>query len=140
MARLEATAGPHGRFLPETNVDVVVGKQKRLTVNALVDSGADRTIVPKTVGEALGIDYDKLPLAKGPDGKPMTGQGAGGQFEIRECRGKVRWRNWNFADRFWVGPEESVPWVLLGRDDFFTKFNVRFEWSHNPPVFEIERV
>ena len=43
------------------------------------------------------------------------------------------------ADRFWVGPD-GTPWPLIGRDDFFARFDVHFYWSEAPPVFEIERI
>lgn len=136
MARIEGVRGPGGRYRPQVNIDLVIRK-KKLTLTALVDSGADRTIVPRGVVEALGVDYDKLPAVTDEDGAVVTGSGAGGQFELKECRGKVRWHVQTVCESFWVGPNDAVPWVLLGRDDFFKKFDVRFQWSEEPPVMEI---
>ena len=108
-------------------------------MTAVLDSGADRSLFPVSFVEALGVDVDKLPEVKRKDGSPMPGGGVGGEFEMKECRGKLRWRQWKFADRFWVGPD-GTPWPLIGRDDFFARFDVHFYWSEAPPVFEIERI
>ena len=81
--------------------------------HALIDSGADRTVVPKAVIDALKFDYDKLPPARDENGDPLTGVGASGDFEMRECRAKLRWRQWTVCEQFWVGPAGAVPMVLL---------------------------
>lgn len=125
--------------MPLTKVDVVV-RHQRLNVTALVDSGADRCVVPRGIVEALKVDFEKLPLAMGTDGNPVRGLGAGGEFEMRQCRGKIRWRTSTVSDSFWVGPDSAVPWVLLGRDDFFAKYDVTFRWSTNPPIMEFDKV
>jgi hypothetical protein len=100
---------------------------------ALIDSGADRTILP---GEVLAghptIAFDALPELK--DG----GLGAGGAFKIRECKGILRWREWDICDRFQVAEPGKLEMPLLGREDFFKLFFVRFRWDRTPPIVDID--
>lgn len=135
MAEIPATPGLIGHY-PLLKVDVVIGKGRRSQrVTAMVDSGADRTVVPRLVAEALGVDYNSLKKPVGPDGEVLKGQGADGEFEIRVCRGKVRWRMTKICDEFWVA---DCGMVLLGRDDFFALFDVMFNWSAANPYMVIE--
>lgn len=99
---------------------------------AMVDSGADRTIIPAEVLDAHPtVSFSDLsPL-------PTGGVGAGGGFEIRECPGKITWRQWEICDGFQVAEPGKLKMALLGREDFFKRFIVRFVWDKNPPVLEI---
>jgi hypothetical protein len=33
-----------------------------------------------------------------------------------------------------------MPWALLGRNDFFTKYVVHFAWHRSPPDFNLDPV
>lgn len=135
MTRVAGTAALVG-YQPVLTVDVVVGKGKRVqSITAVLDSGADRTVVPRGIVEALGVNYDGLKTPLDSDGEPIQGQGADGAFEIRICRGKVRWRTTTVCTEFWVA---NCGYVLLGRDDFFKKFDVMFDWSAPDPYVDIE--
>ena len=122
---------------PLLEVGVVTGKGKQPAqeVTATLDSGADQTVVPRSLVEALGVDYDKLKEPVDAAGGAITGKGADGDFELRVCRGKVRWRTTVICNEFWVA---NCPVVLLGRDDFFKLFDVMFDWSAPTPYVDIE--
>ena len=102
-----------------------------------MDSGADRTVVPRVLVEALGVSHDRLPILRDEKGDQIEGHGVGGGFEIRVCRGRVRWRARTVCKEFWVA---DTTWVLLGRADFFRLFDVCFAWSNSPPYMDIEPV
>jgi hypothetical protein len=134
VVRVPGTAALVGHS-PLVKVDVVVGNGRRLQATAVLDSGADRTVVPLQIVEALGVEYDMLKMPIYGNGEPIRGQGADGDFEIRTCRGKVRWRTTTICTEFWVA---NCGFVLLGRDDFFKKFDVVFDWSAPDPYVDIE--
>lgn len=88
MPRIPATLvgkGPDGAeiFRPIIVVAIEVGPMG-VRVPALVDSGADNTLVPFSRVDALGIKWDDLP-------EGYDGGGAGGGLKTRPCFGLVRW-------------------------------------------------
>ena len=99
---------------------------------AIVDSGADFSIIPAEIFLAAGVDWDKLPA-------PIeTSHGAGGPLRYRWHDGNLIWEGHVIATRYAVGELGRVPLPLLGRDDFFRRFNVRFRWFKTPPEIEID--
>jgi hypothetical protein len=99
---------------------------------AVVDSGADSTIVPHEFLKDCGVDYLALPGSQ-------PGIGAGGGFETRLLTARVKYRDWVVCDEIKVAaPGSKLPLVLLGRADFFTRFYVRFRWDMAPPVVDID--
>lgn len=101
---------------------------------AIIDSGADSTIVPIEFLADCGVDFDKL-------AKPATGdksRGAGGEFDARVMPAKVKWREWLITEEIHVAGPKSLPAVLLGRADFFALFNVRFRWDSDPPFVDVD--
>lgn len=101
----------------------------------MIDSGADSTIIP---GEFLTghptLQYDDLPVSKGLAG------GAGGSFETRKCPGSASWRDVTFCTELLAAQPGALPHPLLGRNDFFQKFIVRFNWNRTPPSMRIDEV
>ena len=136
MPRILGTSVSVGHS-PLLKVGVVTGKgnQPAQEVTAILDSGADRTVVPRSLVEALGVDYDNLKRPVDAAGDAIAGMGAGGDFELRVCRGKVRWHTTVICNEFWVA---NCLVVLLGRDDFFKLFDVMFDWSAPTPYVDIE--
>ena len=92
-------------------------------------------MVPKSIVETLGAPYHRLPVLRDAAGNQRMGEGADGAFEIKVCRGKVRWHGRTVCDEFWVANTSKV---LLGRADFFTLYDVFFDWSADPPYMDIE--
>ena len=136
MPRILGTSVSAGHS-PLLKVSVATGKGKQLAqqVTATIDSGADRTVVPRSLVEALGVNYDNLQGPVDAAGDAITGMGADGNFELRECKGKVRWHTTVICNEFWVA---NCAVVLLGRDDFFKLFDVMFDWSAPTPYVDIE--
>lgn len=104
---------------------------------AVVDSGADTTSVPAEFLEGTPIDVASLPIVG-------EGSGAGGKFPYRLCQTEIWWEKWKVCDRFLVldaGQMGDLPVVLLGREDFFKRFDVSFDWSRTPvPRFWVKRL
>ena len=100
---------------------------------AILDSGADITIVPFEQVAPLGFEWEKLAA-----GQRSTG--AGGSFERRVCPVAITFETWRICDDVEVAEPGKLPATLLGRVEFFTKFVVRFNWFHNPPTFDIDPV
>ena len=131
MPRVTGTELTPGLFRPVLTITVAIGAAV-LDGPAIVDSGADRTIIPAEIVELAGIVFTDLPLTS------EQGIGAGGGFETRTCKGKVKWRSWLICSEFLVA--DHLPFALLGREDFFKRFNVRFGWHRDPPTVDIDPV
>lgn len=113
-------------------IDVVVKyKGTSIPIRALVDSGADMTMVPIAVGEALtGEPFPQLGTDAGKS------KGFGDKEEpIRRIDADAVYAGRVFARSLAVGP---VPRMVLGQSDFMTAFDVRFYWGHSPKWFAIE--
>jgi hypothetical protein len=105
-------------------------------VPALIDSGADNTLVPAAFVALLGVDFQDLPPGPG-------GSGAGGTLDARLCQGTIRWEQEKvlLMTQFMVAePNKGPASVLLGRADFFKLYVPRFHWHKNPPVFDLDPV
>ena len=136
MPRLAATnvgTGPDGRpiYRPIIIVSIEIGG-RIVQGPALVDSGADNTLVPFDAVAPLGVDFLQLPRGPG-------GSGPGGTLDVRVCQGKLRWDNRMLMTEFMVAePTKGPGAILLGRADFFTLYVARFQWHKNPPVFDLD--
>ncbi len=138
MPRVPATSagiGPDGLeiFRPIIILTIEIGS---LTVRApgLIDSGADKTLVPYEAIAPLGIDFEKLAAGAG-------GRGPGGELETRQCQGTIRWDKVLLMTEFTVAePGKGPDAVLLGRADFFQIYIPRFHWHKDPPVFDLDPI
>lgn len=99
---------------------------------ALVDSGANRTLVP---AEFLppGL-YETLSI------ELKGSKGAGGRFEVREGHGVLSWHSFRLYS-FAVAEPGKLPGpvILLGLRDFFAHVSVEFHWDRDEKVFTLER-
>ena len=100
---------------------------------AVVDSGADHTVVPFEAIAPTGYKWTDLPKGK-------SGIGAGGPYEIRELAGRVQYREWVVCEGLHVAEPGRLPVILLGREDFFARFVVKFTWHKQPPYVDIDPV
>lgn len=136
MSRLAATRIGQV-YLPLITVRLVaetpVGTAELLPF-AMLDSGADTTLIPAEVMEALGVAWSTIPAAG------QVGGGAGGQFETRVALGFVEWDGMRICNSLLVAAPGSLPGPLLGRADFFTKCSVRFNWHRVPPDFDVAQL
>lgn len=132
MPRIKATEVAPGRFLPMLDIEIRV-PVARAQMLGLVDSGADLTIVPGQVLEAIGVPWTSLK-------KAGDSVGAGGGFETRIAKGAVLWEGSRIREQLLVAQPGALPWPLIGRDDFFKKHVVRFSWHRQPPTIDIDPV
>lgn len=100
---------------------------------AIIDSGADGTVIPIEALVGCGVAWDSL-------SNGVMGQGAGGAFERRPLDARVQFREWTICERIQVAAPGSLPAALLGREDFFAKFVIRFNWHKSPPEVLIDPV
>lgn len=102
-----------------------------LDVQAIVDSGADTTVIPAEVAAAVGIEWAKLPAG-------AKGIGVGGSCEMRQVDMTIRYRGWKYSGPVAIAEPKHLPVVLLGRTDFFEGFVARFHWFKAPPEFHLD--
>jgi len=97
----------------------LVNKRNRIPQIFYVDSGADITLVPRSVGEVLGLsnpDPSEITDIKGigEKGVPMV---------LRNVT--IQLGSFNIESRIGWALIEDVP-LLLGREDFFRYFDIIF--------------
>lgn len=102
-----------------------------LDVQAVVDSGADSTMIPAEVVAALGVEWNKLPVGG-------SAGGAGGAFAMRPAAVTIKYGHWKFSGPIMIAEPKRLPVVLLGRNDFFQNFVARFHWFKAPPEFHLD--
>ena len=110
------------RRLPYIPINVKGGGASWIETMALVDSGADVSVIPKDFAELLGLDIS---------GKREKSNGLGGEVEIvnssMQVNVKYKHENYTFSIPVQVIMEETKVPVILGRDGFFDKFVIEFD-------------
>jgi len=91
---------------------------------ALVDTGADNTVFPKALADALGIP---LIAGTGPAAQAFGGQKialsyADVELELIHAQGNLRW----LARVYFVADEAAEPTVILGHQGFLDYFTATF--------------
>lgn len=109
---------------------IVHTAHSHIPFRALVDSGADYSIIPASYATILGVDLDKC-----RDEPCRTAAGAG-TIKIHDTpfEGEVQAMRIRFAMKAAFNEHASV--VLLGREDFFKAFKVAFD--HRALAFTLE--
>lgn len=121
---------PH--YVPLIRVQLESGTMSA-EVGGILDSGADHTIVPAAFAEAVGVRFWSLP-------RGTQGQGASGTFEMRRSSLRVHFDGRLICGGCLVAAPDTLPVLLLGRDDFFRMYQVRFSWHRDPPTFDLDPV
>lgn len=127
---------PDGTVLYSPRLTVTVWfRKKSLAYQAIVDSGADNSIISAELVAALGAKWEKMT-------DPQQHIGAGGPFMTRHCRASLYYGSTLICDGLRVAEPGKMPaeinFLLLGRSDFFKKYIASFHWNESPPWFEIE--
>lgn len=107
------------RWIPILPVDLRHGTSSWLRADMVVDTGADLSLVSRSIGQVLG-------MKPAPRERRDELNGVGGPVEFVERKPVVRWRQqqlnipvaWAFVD--------DVP-CLLGRHGFLDRFEVCFD-------------
>lgn len=100
---------------------------------AIIDSGADSSVLPFEAVLGAGIAWDDLD-------KGGLSMGAGGTFERRLLGASIYYRTWKVCDRVEVAEPGRLGTILLGRNDFFKAFVVRFAWHKSPPEVYVDPI
>lgn len=95
----------------------------------LIDSGADRSVLPVAWAHHLGIDLEA-------DCQESNSRTAGGMTTCYEVEGGVDAMILGERVTLQASFNRGLPWVLLGRDDFFSHFKVSFE--HRAQQFTLQ--
>lgn len=98
----------------------LINEDIETTADMYVDSGADITLIPYSVGTALGFSI------KPEDEIRRIGGAEGGKISVVLRRVKMRIGGEGLDVRVAWCMSEDVP-LILGRLDIFNKFNVLFE-------------
>lgn len=109
----------------------LICRTKSYSTWALMDSGADGTLINKQMGKYLGIDYKSCTLgsAQGITGLNQKTWRAEIDIEVDGFAGNLKHSKIAFIDSSNVG-------ILLGHIGFFEFFDVKFETARNQ--FEID--
>jgi predicted aspartyl protease len=100
-----------------------IGPEDSIDIVAILDSGADISVLPLEVGEQLGLDLTKN---RSPCG------GIGGEVDTAEDHVRVGiaqgHENYTFdiPVKVVLDPNSSIP-VLIGREGFFEEFEITFD-------------
>ena len=120
-----------GHFLSRPLLEVeLLGPERNVTVLGLLDSGADMSLMNIRYAQVLGIALDNLPT------KDFVGIS---DARVRTHFTEVPIRVKHFSDILYLpvafADSPSVD-ILLGQDEFFDAFRIRFEKDHD--VFELQ--
>ncbi len=97
--------------------------QTSIKVIALIDSGADVSIIPKALAEFLNLDLS---------GKTMEGYGIAGKIEVKESKMMVILKKDHEEKHEYTIPVQVIltgeePPIILGRRGFFNKFVITID-------------
>lgn len=99
-------------------VVTVSNKGQSYTLDMLVDSGADISIIPKVTGESLGLE-----IKSEKEIETIGGIGGSIPIVIREIDLKIGSEEFS-AKIGWSLEEDIIP--ILGREDIFDRFHIEF--------------
>lgn len=106
-----------GQYFPIVKVQIKTPKRK-LSVEALIDSGASFSVFRSEVADYLGIPLEK--------GKPVYLTGIGGRILGYLHRVSIEVGNKTFICKIIFSKEFMVSFNILGRDNFFEYFLITF--------------
>jgi hypothetical protein len=117
--RSKTAAFPHETKVSRPTIKVKIQYQDRaVDLYSLVDSGADYSIFPSSIGKSLGIDIFS--------GEEESTSGIGGTIKVYFHRITLIVEEHALEVR--AGFSDRVPWPCLGQLDFFEHFEVRFNY------------
>ncbi len=118
-----------GKYVSRPKVPVkLVGKNASLNFIALLDSGADVSVIPQAVADALGLVYDiKHPETLYGHREKSESYESAVDLVFRTKRGMASISNVPVV----VVPSDGDFEVILGVAGIFDHFSVTFDRSHN---------
>ncbi|MCK5616059.1 retroviral-like aspartic protease [Candidatus Pacearchaeota archaeon] len=101
-----------------------------MNVIALVDSGADCSVIPMGLAEILDLDLT---------GQKQDSFGFGGKMECVESHVQISLKQNHEKHEFkipiLVSSDDSCP-IILGRNKFFDKFKITFDSKHQKLILK----
>src|SRR3989338_2768976 len=120
------------RKAPYISVSIRDSADKLIEVVALLDSGADVTVVPKDLALLLGLKEDEL---------ETNTRGIGGSTKVKKTKLSFRVKGERESYHLTVpalvlqNPDEDVP-LLLGRNGFFEEFHITFKQAEEKVILK----
>lgn len=125
LALCPETGAPELILRPDIPVDLF-GPSGTVQSRALVDTGADKTVLPKRIGEFLGIP---MVAGVGPSLTAFGGQSLPvffGNIDLEIADGAERLR-WPVRAQFFAVPSEEEESLILGQAGFLEYFAALFD-------------
>ncbi len=99
---------------------------------ALIDTGADATILPFVIADALGVTWASL-----RDAPAVTGFGGADAAKYWDVEVRATlWPSFLISDRV-VVVRRNVP-LVLGRTEFLGRVVLEMHWYRDPPFYRID--
>lgn len=122
--KIEYTPAGKGSKTPKPYATLVMcGKEKRVRIDGLIDSGSDHNLFPVELAEICGIDLRNATRVRvsgfNHDGK----KGAGYLISVKFVLGNLEW----MGDTVFVKTKQ--PHGILGQRGFFDAFDVVFSFT-----------
>ena len=104
---------------------MLIGPNGTVVVDALIDSGADKSMFHKDIGKEIGIDFtqSEQETFSGVEGGRSICYTCDIQLQIIGLNEKIK-ISAGFADT-------SGVFAILGQADFFDSYKIKFEKDHN---------
>jgi hypothetical protein len=116
-------------YRPLIPIQIGFNGKNSLLFEALVDSGADKSIFPLDIGTQIGIDFSTL--------KPNKAKGIGGMM-IKTYSSPIKLRIKNYEFQTMADFSDQIDYPLLGRDGFFDLFGkIEFQQIKKKIVLEL---
>lgn len=112
---------------PVADIYIQAKSGKWIKFNPYIDSGADVTLIPLSLGKLIGLSIDEKKIEQ-------IG-GLRGSVPVIYFKSEIKIGTFQFpAQIAWALIEEVPP--LLGRTDIFDKFNVQFRQKEGTIIFD----
>jgi len=113
-------------WIPMANVEII-STERKYSCEMLVDSGADITLIPRSLGEFLGLSFEGKKILE------LRGIGEGAIPYVIE-KIKIKIGKYEFESRIGISMVEEIP-LILGRLDIFDNFNIEFKQKGGVTIF-----
>ena len=115
---------PDGDIVKTPSIPIILTGRSNVKIEfmALIDSGADLSVIPEDIADLLNIDMD---------GKKDKSKGIGGEVEVINSKINVKIKkghedySLNVPVQVILG-DNKIP-VILGREVFFDEFSITFD-------------
>jgi hypothetical protein len=120
-------------YHPVISVTLSVPGHEPVQIPALVDTGADKTLVPAPLMPILWDDMAET---------GRTNFGIGGEADCRTCDGTLSYRGVEFVHWLTIiqADYDKMPFAILGREDFLRFFRFEFDWIGTDRRFRLTKV